>query len=258
MRLSLLVAQSLHGIKSCRTAGGIQTGQQAYYDREGNCTKHQPPGYKPNLFRWEMLAFQINVGAQIDDPPNSPAQCDSNEPAENTHHASFGEEQSFHVAVTGTDGFHNPDLAAALEDGHHQRIDDSNGGNGQGQAAEDSEEQIEHSEELPQAAGRVDDRKSIEAHLLDCVFDRLNLGRAFDVHLDGCICRCTVRHVGCVAQVGRLDHVQVLREFQWEEDARSGLAAHAVGIKIANADDHQSCFARDYRVACARGIVPPT
>src|SRR5580693_21840 len=128
-----------------------------------------------------MLAFQINVRAQIDDPADRPAQCNSHEPAEYTHHASFGEEQSFYIAVTGADGFHNSDLAAALENRHHQRIDDSNGGNRQGQAAEDSEKQIEHGEKLPQAAGRVHDRKSIEAHLLDCVFDRLNLGGTFDV-----------------------------------------------------------------------------
>src|SRR5579863_4426996 len=51
MRPSLLVAQGLHGIKARSAARGIQTGQQAHHDREGNRTKHQPPGYKPNLDR---------------------------------------------------------------------------------------------------------------------------------------------------------------------------------------------------------------
>src|SRR5579863_4487241 len=93
MRLSLLVAQGLHGIKARSAARGIQTGQQAHHDREGNRTKHQPPGYKPNLFRREMLAFQINVRAYIDDPPNGPPQRDPRESAEYTHYASFCEEQ---------------------------------------------------------------------------------------------------------------------------------------------------------------------
>ena len=154
-------------------------------------------------------------------------------PAEDAHYASLGKEQSFYIAVTGADGFHDTDLATALEDCHHQRVDDSDGSNRQSQAAEDSEKQVEHGEKLTQATRGVDNRKGVETHLLDCVLDSLNLGWAFYVHFNGCVGWRTVGHVCRVAQVGRLHYVQVLRQLEREKDTRSGLATHAVGIKIA-------------------------
>src|SRR6202011_4295704 len=103
------------------------TGQQADDNRECDGSNHQPPRYKPNLFWRKVEALQIHVGTEVNNSSDGPAQRDAHESAEHAHHASLRKEQSFDIAVTGADGFHDSDFAAALENCHHQRIDDSNG-----------------------------------------------------------------------------------------------------------------------------------
>src|ERR1019366_3344136 len=122
-----------------------------------------------------MLALEINVGSEIDETPDGPAKRDSDRTAYEPHGTGFGEEEPAHVGITGSDGLHDSDFTPAFENSHHQRIHDADGSNGQGQAAEDREEPVEHGKELAHAAGRIDEGKSAESHFLDGVFNRRNL-----------------------------------------------------------------------------------
>ena len=127
----------------------------------------------------KRLTLQIDIGAQVDDLSDRPAQNDADNAAENTHGAGFGKEKFLYVAIARADGFHNSNLATALEDGHHQRVHDSDRSDGEGEATEDTQEHVEHGEKLLQAAGRIEDGESIESHLLDCRLRHLLSGWDF-------------------------------------------------------------------------------
>src|SRR5258708_24500561 len=83
------------------------------------------------MLGWKRLALKINVRAQVDNLPYSPAESHSNTTAENAHRACLGKEQFLHIAVAGANGFHDSNLAPALENCHHQRIHDSDEGDSQ-------------------------------------------------------------------------------------------------------------------------------
>ncbi len=122
-----------------------------------------------------MLALEINVHCEIDEASERPTERDSDGTADEAHGAGFGEEEAAHVSITGAEGLHDSDFAPAFEDGHYQRIHDADGSNGQGQTSEDREEPVEHGKELAHAAGRIDDGKSAESHLLDGIFNGRDL-----------------------------------------------------------------------------------
>src|SRR5207302_9636740 len=117
----------------------------------------------------KVLTRQINVGAKVDDASKAPTQQHAYSAAEEPHNTSLGEEKFHDVRIAAADGLHDSNLAAALEDGHHQSVDDAERGHRQRQAAEDSKKQIEDGEEALQAAGGIENRKSIEAEFLDGV-----------------------------------------------------------------------------------------
>src|ERR1700722_2977010 len=119
------------------------------------------------MFRGIGLAFEIDIRSEVDDSADGPTEGDAYDPAENSHSAGFRKEEAFYVGIAGADGFHDSDLAAAFEDGHHQRIHDSDKCDCKRQAAKDSEEDVEHFEELLNAAAGVEDGESIESHLLN-------------------------------------------------------------------------------------------
>src|SRR5580658_3042767 len=134
------------------------------------------------MLRWERLALEVNICPQVDHLADSPAQGNSKNTANNAHGASFRKEQSLHVVVAGADGFHDSDLAPALKNCHHKRIHDADESDSQGQTPEDSEKHVQYLEELADAFAGVEDREGIEAHFLDCIFDRLNLSWVFHPH----------------------------------------------------------------------------
>src|SRR5450631_300246 len=156
MRVSLLVAQRLHGVEPGGPSSGIEARNQADDESKSDGSGDQPPRYRPEMFRRKRLALEVNVGSQIDHLANRPAQRDSHDTAQNSHGSSFGEEKFLHVSVAGANGLHDADLAAAFQDCHHQRVHNSDRCNGKGKAAEDSEEQVEHREELAQTSGCVE------------------------------------------------------------------------------------------------------
>src|SRR4030088_1297461 len=104
------------------------------------------------MLRRHVLPFQIKVGAKIDGLADGPSQSDTNEAPENPHRTRFRKEKFLHVSVTSANRLHDPDFTASLEDRHHQSVYNSDGGNSQGETSKDSQEQIQHCEELPQAA----------------------------------------------------------------------------------------------------------
>src|SRR5258708_3383334 len=109
------------------------------------------------MLRGHVLPLEINVGAKVNDLADGPSQNNSYDASENPHGASFCEKQFSHVPVAGPNRFHDPDLAAPFENRHHQRVYDSDGGNSQREAAKNSEKQIQHGEELSQAARCIED-----------------------------------------------------------------------------------------------------
>src|SRR6266481_6880083 len=122
------------------------------------------------MFWRERLMLEINVRSQINDLADCPTQCNSDNPAEDTHCACLGKEQFLHIPVARSNGLHDADFAAALEDSHHQRVYDSDESNSQSEAAKNSEKYVQHLEKLLDAAAGVKDRKGIEPHLLDGIF----------------------------------------------------------------------------------------
>src|ERR1700693_6343209 len=134
------------------------------------------------MLRWKGLTLEIHVRSYVDDLPDRPTESDSHDAAENAHRARFREKKFLDVTVAGSDGFHDANFTAALEDGHHQRVYDPDKGDRQGKAAEDSEKYVQHFEELLDAAAGIKDRESIEAHFLDGIFHLLHLARIFHPH----------------------------------------------------------------------------
>src|SRR5579863_8333646 len=140
MRVSLLVAQRLHGIESGGASRGIETGYKTHNESENNGEDDQPPGNGPEMFGRKRLTLEVNVGPHVDDLSDGPAQRDAHNAAQDPHGAGFGEEKFFHIAVAGADGFHDADLTSSFENGHHQRVHDPDGSDDQRQTAENSEE----------------------------------------------------------------------------------------------------------------------
>src|SRR5262249_20344597 len=108
--------------------------------------------------------------AKIDNAADQPSQACTQRAAEHSHAASLDEEYSLHVAIAGSQGFHDANFAPPLQDRHHQSIHDTQRGHGQGEAAEDDEEHIHEAEDLGDVLRSIVDGESIKAQLLDLVF----------------------------------------------------------------------------------------
>src|SRR5271154_5874004 len=102
-----------------------------------------------------MLALEIDVRTKIDNAPDRPTESDSDRAADKAHGAGFGEEEAAHISITGAEGLHDSNFAAAFEDVHHQRVHDADGSYGQCKASEDRKERVEHGKKLAHTAGRI-------------------------------------------------------------------------------------------------------
>src|SRR5258708_36595874 len=120
MRVKLFVTQCLHRIKSGGASGWIKPGDQAHDESEDDREGHQPPRYRPEMFRRKSLILEIHVGPKVDDLSDGPAQDDSDNATENAHSTSLGKEKLLHVSVTGADGLHDSNFAAPLKNCHDQ------------------------------------------------------------------------------------------------------------------------------------------
>src|SRR5262245_18387905 len=98
----------------------------------------------PEVFRPDLLPFHPDVGAEIDDSANEPANQHSETAAQQSHGSSFVEEDALDVAIAGADGLHNPNFAAALQDRHNHRTNNAQRCYRQCEAAEDSEKKVKN------------------------------------------------------------------------------------------------------------------
>src|SRR6185312_16460652 len=81
MDFSLLVTQRLYGIETRSARRRVKTRNQADDKRKNDGCPDQPPRHRPEGFGRERLALQINIGPQVDDVADGPAQQYSHHPA---------------------------------------------------------------------------------------------------------------------------------------------------------------------------------
>ena len=74
------------------------------------------------MFGRETLALEIDIGSQVDHLTDDPAESDPHNATQNPHGTCLSEEKFLHVAIAGTNGFHDANLAAALKNCHHERV----------------------------------------------------------------------------------------------------------------------------------------
>ena len=114
--------------------------------------------------------MQVEDGAEIECAANEPAKEDAKNSAEETDDACFYEKKLLDVAVSRAKGFQNADFTTTLEDGHDERVDDAERGDGQSETAEDCQEKIEDEEKDAQALGSVEKRERAKPEILELGF----------------------------------------------------------------------------------------
>src|SRR6202011_5986801 len=173
------------------------------------------------MLRRQSLTFKVNVRAKINCLSNGPPQRDSHNAPESAHSSRLGEEERSDIAVAGTYGLHDSDFPSTLQNCHHQRVHNADGSDGEGQAAKNSEKQIQNSKELAETARGIEDGECVEAHLLDCILHRLPLCWIAHPHADRGINRLIACGPRNLTQIGGLYHVQALCKSQWKKHPRS-------------------------------------
>src|SRR2546429_85768 len=127
--------------------------------------------------------MQVDVGAESKRAADEPSEQDTENAAKKPHDSSFDKEKLLDVAVGGAERFEDADFAAALENRHHERVDDSESGHSERQAAENAEKKIKHGKENAQAFGGVEKREGAEAKIFEFGFGGFHERRAF--HANG-------------------------------------------------------------------------
>src|SRR5215472_201723 len=173
----LFIAQRVDGIEPGGTGSRIKAGHETDKDGKSESAHHQPPRHGRKFYGIQALPLQVQVRAEGDGTAEQPAESDAKNPAEKPHHARFDEEELLHIGIRGAQRFQNADLPPALENGHHQCVDNAEGGHGQREAAEDPKQQIENGEKGAERFGSVEERKRIEAEIADGDFQCLDMGR---------------------------------------------------------------------------------
>ena len=152
----LLIAEGVDGIELGGTRSRIEAGGETDKDAEEKGADNEPPGNRGEFDGIQILTREISVGAEGDGAAEEPTEQHAEHAAEKAHHTGFDKEELLHVGVGGAESFEDADFAAALEDGHDQRVDDAERGDGESEAAEDAEEAVEHREKGAQGFGGVE------------------------------------------------------------------------------------------------------
>src|SRR6185437_6837267 len=251
----LFIAQSFDRIEASGAGGGIESSKEADDNREGNRAEREPQWHGGDLHGRQTAAREINVGAKGERAADKPADEDSADAAEQAHHARFGEEKLFDVAIIGAERFENADFAAALENGHHQRVDDAESGDGERETAENSEKQIDDSEEEAEIARCIEQRKSFEAHVFDGGFGGLHIRGTLHTHGEA---RIVARSGGTADELLKITNAggaQVFGDVERNENAATAESAEtAFGLGVDNSDDAQGLFFGDDGEAAWGGI----
>ena len=153
----LFIAEGVDGVELGGTRSRIEAGGETDKNGDGERGEGEPPRDGGEFDGIEILAVEIVVGPESHDAAENPAESDADDAAEETHDASFDEEELLDVGIGGTEGFEDADFTAAFEDGHDKGVDDAERGNGEGEAAEDADEEIEDGEKDSQRFGSIEE-----------------------------------------------------------------------------------------------------
>ena len=168
-------------------------------------------------------------------------------PPSESHHAGFREEELFDVAIVGAQRFEDADFAPPLEDGHHQRIDNAQRGDGKREAAENSKQEIKYSKKQAKVARGVQQRKSGETHGLDRRFDRFDLLGTGHPHGKARVIAVHVRAIQHRAKIIYFCRAERLRDLQRDEDAAAAKAAETTTrLGGDNSDNFQLLLVRNH------------
>src|ERR1700737_638242 len=178
----LLVSEGFDRIEARGAGGGVEAGGGADDNGKGDGAEDQPPGNGGNVHSGKILPMKIEVRAESEGAADEPAKEGAENPADQTHYARFHEEKLLDAGGGGAESLQDADFAATFKDGHNQRVDDAERGDGESEAAKDAEKQIEHGEKDAQALGGVEKRERAEAHVLDGGFEGFDIRRAFGAH----------------------------------------------------------------------------
>lgn len=252
----LFITESFDGTEAGGAGGGVESGDEADDDGEGDGSEGEPERDSGDIDSREILTREINVSAESESAADEPSESDAADASEKTHHASFSEEKLLDVAVVGAESFENADFAAAFENGHDERVDDAQSGDGEGEAAEDSEQEIDDGEEEAQILRGVEKRKCGETHAFDGVFGGLHVGGAFDAHSEALIGARGAGTVDELAKVADVGGAELLGELKRNENVATAESAEAAfRFCVDYADDAKLLFVRDDREAGTDGVV---
>ena len=143
----LFITEGVDGVELGGTRSRIEAGSETDKDGKDEGADDEPPGDGREFDGVEILAGEIDVGAEGDGAAEEPAEEYAENAAEEAHHAGFEEKELLDVGVGGAEGLEDADFAAALEDSHDEGVDDAERGDGKRETAEDAEEAIKDREE---------------------------------------------------------------------------------------------------------------
>jgi len=212
MSEELLIAEGVDGVELGGTRSRIEAGGKTDKDGEEEGAENEPQGDGREFDGIEILALEIDVGAEGDSAAEKPAEEDAEDAAEETHHTGFDEEELLHVRISGAESFEDADFAAALEDGHDEGVDDAECGDGESETAEDAEEAVEDRKEGAEGFGGVEKGEGVEAHFFDGGFEGFDLRGRFGANGEGC--------VSGFAGVGVADDVTEIVDLRGAESGR--------------------------------------
>src|SRR5262249_47338702 len=152
----------------------------------------------------------IDVRSEIDDAPDCPTEGYAQTAAQDAHATGLDKENPLYIAIARAHSLHDPNLAATLQNRHHQRIHDSQRCHSQRQAAEDSQEQIEKGKSQGEIARCIHNGEGVIAQLFDLVFHLGYLLALGDAHHNIVVNLAAIAGTYEAAHVTRLDHVQGL------------------------------------------------
>src|SRR5260370_17583992 len=173
----LVVSEGYDRMEAGGGGGGIEASSEADDNGKGDRAEAQTVGNGGNVLAGKIVPMKVGVCAESEGAADEPAKEGAENPADQTHYAGFHEEKLLDVAVCGAESLQDADFAAAFKDGHNQRVDDAERGDGESEAAKDAEKQIEHGQKDPHALGAVPTKERAEAHVLDCGLPAFALNR---------------------------------------------------------------------------------
>src|SRR5258708_29380861 len=242
----LLVWEGFDRIEAGGGGGGVEASSEGDDNGKGDCAEDQPPGNGGNVHGGKILAMKVEVCAESEGAADEPAKEGAENPADQTHYAGFHEEKLLDVAVCGAESLQDADFAAAFKDGHNQRVDDAERGDGESEADKDAEKQIEHGEKDAQALGGVQKRERAEAHVLDGGFEGFDIRRAFGAHGEAGESGFRGRATDDVAEIVDLGGAKSHGDLQRNEEAAVAIAAKARrGLGVHDTHDAQTQFPRN-------------